>query len=55
MRHENEALVELLKYPRGELADALLKAMRRCVELDNERATETNREEVAEKVRSDSA
>ena len=55
MRHENEALIELLKYPKDELAGALLEALRRCVELDNERATETNREEVAEKVRSDSA
>ena len=35
MRHENEASVELLKYPAGELAGALLEATRRCVELEN--------------------
>ena len=55
MRHENEALVELLKYPRGELADALLEATRRCIELENEQAAEENRGKVAEKARSDSA
>jgi transcriptional regulator with XRE-family HTH domain len=40
MRHENEAVVELLKYPADELAGALLEATRRCVELENERDAE---------------
>src|SRR5688572_6719644 len=49
MRHENEVVMELLKYPADELVGALLEATRRCVELENEPAVEVNREESAEK------
>jgi hypothetical protein len=55
MRHENEAAMELLRYPADELAGALLEATRRYVELENERAVEVNREESAEKVQGASA
>jgi transcriptional regulator with XRE-family HTH domain len=55
MRHENEAVMELLKYPADELAGALIEATRRYVELENERAVEASRKEAVEKVRSESA
>jgi transcriptional regulator with XRE-family HTH domain len=40
MRHENEAMLRLLEYPAGELADALIELARRCVELENKHAVE---------------
>jgi transcriptional regulator with XRE-family HTH domain len=57
MRHENEAVVRLLKYPAGELAGALIDLARHCVQLEGElqRTAETPSEEAAEKARSESA
>jgi len=54
-RHENEAVLELSKYPADELADALLEAARRLVELENEQVIDANRKEVAEPMKSESA
>jgi transcriptional regulator with XRE-family HTH domain len=57
MRHENEAVVRLLKYPAGELADALMELARHYVQLEGElqRRAETTSEEAAEKARSEPA
>jgi transcriptional regulator with XRE-family HTH domain len=57
MRHENEAVVRLLKYPAGELADALMELARHYVQLEGElqRTAETTSEEAAEKARSEPA
>jgi transcriptional regulator with XRE-family HTH domain len=55
MRHENEAVVELLKYPADELAGVVMAFARRCVEFENERTAEASRKETTEKVQSESA
>jgi transcriptional regulator with XRE-family HTH domain len=55
MSHENDAVVELLKYPTDELAGIVMALARRCVELENEQAVEASRKEAVEKVRSESA
>ena len=55
MRHENDSLMELSKYPPDELADALLRATRRYIaDLENKPTNQTNRA-AAEKVRTESA
>jgi transcriptional regulator with XRE-family HTH domain len=53
MRHENEAMLRLLEYPEGELADALIELARRCVELENN--LQQTVEETADRSRSASA
>jgi transcriptional regulator with XRE-family HTH domain len=53
MRHENEAVVRLLKYPAGELADALMELVQ--LEGELQRTAETTSEEAAEKARSEPA